>query len=381
MLRRPSSQPRWSVAERFKFPAIRPAIPKVERWAHYLEPSYRARWFSNFGPVVDQFETSLGEQFGHDGEVFTSANNCTTAIAAALIALKVGGPVAIPAFSFPATASAVKMAGAEPCVVDVDLDTWSLGVERLREAFRLRRFEAVVLVVPFGIAQDFAPQIRFCLEQGVAVVIDNASGLGGPTVPLVSERCFEAYSLHATKPFAIGEGGVIRSRASQSEDLRRALNFGLQEGLPQEGMWGLNGKLPEVSAAIGLAVLEDFSDVVRRRQRAAGRYSELFADCQSAKFITDSPRAPWQMFPMLLPRIEEVALCIEAAAKRGLELRRNYRPTLQHWPGTTDLAPCPNARLLADRMISVPVYSDMTDAETEAIAGILRDCLCRAAAA
>src|SRR4051812_10606376 len=95
----------------FRFPAMRPSIPAPADWIGYLQKSYEARWFSNFGPVVCEFEKRLTANFALEGEVIATANNATSAITAALIAFRARGDVVIPAFSFAATASGVSMAG------------------------------------------------------------------------------------------------------------------------------------------------------------------------------------------------------------------------------------------------------------------------------
>jgi len=94
----------------FRFPFIRPVVPPIAKWAGYLDPAYRIKWFSNFGPVVRQFETELSARLCHDDEVITTANSCTSGIASPLIARNISGAVLIPAFTFPATVSAVIMA-------------------------------------------------------------------------------------------------------------------------------------------------------------------------------------------------------------------------------------------------------------------------------
>ena len=247
----------------YRFPFIRPVVPPVAKWAHYLEPAYRTKWFSNFGPVAHQFETELSKRLCHPDEV-TTANNCTSGIAAALVARNVFGTVLVAAFTFPATISAVIMARAEPCVLDVDCDTWCLP-----KTLDSEKCGAVVLVSPFGLRQNFTRHFEICARHGVPVLIDNAAGLSSKGMPLPHGSCFEIYSLHAAKPFAVGEGGAIRSRASQAEALGRALNFGLKRGSVPGGSWGINGKLPEVSAAIGLAVLEDFDRIIAHRHATA----------------------------------------------------------------------------------------------------------------
>ncbi len=359
----------------FRFPFIRPVLPGVEKWSHYLHPAYEAKWFSNFGPVALRFEAELSARLCHRSEIITTANNCTSGIAAALIARGVSGSVAIPAFTFPATASAVIMAGAKPHVLDVDLETWSLSATLLEKFLRSGKWEAVVLVAPFGLRQDFSTHIEACRACNVPVLIDNAAGLSTKGSPLPDSNCYEIYSLHATKPFAIGEGGAIRSRASETEALRRALNFGLRRGSVPSGSWGINGKLPEVSAAIGLAVLEDFDRTIAHRQATALRYIDLLKDFDDLDYPVEVARSPWQVFPMSLPSPAIVNQFIESAGEEGLQVRRGYHPTLEDWPGTNKMAACPNARSLAERVIALPIYSDMTEEEESHIIAIVRRCL------
>ena len=359
----------------YRFPAIRPALPPLEAWAPFLEPAYAQKWFSNFGPVVSRFEAGLTDRLCHSNEIITLTSNCTSGIAAALIALKIHGAVLVPAYTFPATASAVIMAGAQPVVVDVDPRTWSLSAEIIEQAMRGYSYEAVVLVAPFGIREDLSTHFEICERHSLPIVIDNASGLDSLEPPLPNERSFEIYSLHATKAFPIGEGGAIRSWASQSKALRGALNFGLQGGAAQPGCWGINGKLPEVSAAIGLAVLKRFDMVTAHRRMIAGRYITLLAEFDRLVHPTRVDRAPWQLFPVLFPSAETAECFIERAGFRSLQVRRGYHPSLEDWPGTGKVAPCPNAKSLSARIVLLPVYSDGTEEEIAQMIGIIRDTL------
>jgi dTDP-4-amino-4,6-dideoxygalactose transaminase len=361
--------------QRYRFPFIRPLIPPVTEWAEHLELAYGARWFSNFGPVTRKFESQLGHRFCGSNEIMITASNCTAGISAALIALKVHGAVLIPAFTFPATMSAVIMAGAEPCVLDVDLETWCLSLSRLEKSVRSGKYDAVVLVAPFGLPRDFSEHFQICQKYNVPVVIDNAAGLGGKVVALPDENCFEVFSLHATKPFAIGEGGVIRSQSHHAEALRLALNFGLEHGAPAAGCWGINGKLPEVGGAIGLAVLESYDEVLARRRSVAQSYIELLRDYDSVAFCADVQSAPWQSFPVLFSSPTVAQRFLKHAAEKGLQARAGYHPTLENWPRTRSLGDSPNARFLAERMMLLPVYSDSTEDEVAAMSQILRHSL------
>jgi dTDP-4-amino-4,6-dideoxygalactose transaminase len=267
------------------------------------------------------------------------------------------------------------MAGAKPCIIDVDRDTWSLSASLLEKTLNSEKCGAVVLVSPFGLQQNFAAHLAMCARHGVPALIDNAAGFGMKGLPIPDESCFEIYSLHATKPFAIGEGGAIRSRASEADALQRALNFGLKRGSVAGGWWGINGKLPEISAAVGLAVLEDFDRIVAHRRAAARRYIDFLKDFDNLDYSMEVDRAPWQVFPVLLPSAEIAREFIEETAEAGLQIRLGYYPSLEDWPGTRKLAGCPNARLLAERMVALPIYSDITEDELSHIIGIVRRCL------
>jgi dTDP-4-amino-4,6-dideoxygalactose transaminase len=359
-----------AVRGHFRFPAMRPSIPPPERWIDYLQKSYAARWFANFGPVVRDFEERLTARFAAPGEVMLTANNCTSAITAALIAFGARGDMVVPAFSFAATAAGVMGAGGRPLIVDVDSQNGVLDPTLLEEVLSTCDVGAVVMVVPFGIACELTQQLDVCARYGVPVVIDNASGLGGPVVPLW-RNAVEVYSMHATKPFAVGEGGAIRTHPSLTSALRYALNFGLEHGTPL-GSWGINGKMPEVLAAVGMAVLDEYDEVLSIRQTVAEKYIELLAPFEGLKCRGVASNAPWHGFPVQLPSSDCVETLVGYLASRSVDIRRYYRPSLEDWPGTIKLAPSPNARRHADTTITLPVYSDMNADEFEVLAVILR---------
>src|SRR5271154_1659830 len=204
---------------KYRFPVVRPALPEPQEWLPHLQESYDQHWFSNFGPVATRFEAALAAHFGEPGDAFVATSNATAALAACLIAEKITGVVLLPAFTFPACAGAIRMAGAEPMLVDVEGATWGCGVQKLGRALDRTNAEAVMLVAPFGITQDFSAHVELCRRRGVMVLVDNAAGLGGGPRSRRALRgtAYEVYSLHATKPFAIGEGGAIQTPADRVE--------------------------------------------------------------------------------------------------------------------------------------------------------------------
>ena len=117
---------------------VRPSVPSSEKWVPFLGPAYAAGRFSNHGPVVKEFERELREWCGVPERDVAVVSSATSGLVATLIALGVQGPVAMPAFTFPATAHAVRLAGCTPTFCDVDPDTWELDPRAAAKQSRRR---------------------------------------------------------------------------------------------------------------------------------------------------------------------------------------------------------------------------------------------------
>lgn len=349
----------------FRFPTVRPAVPEPQDWLPYLRESYERHWFTNFGPVATCFEAALAAQFGEAGDAFVAASSATAALAACLIAEGVHGTVLVPAFTFPASVAAIRMAEAEPALIDVDPASWACDLASLERGLDRTGAKAVMLVAPFGITQDFLPHVALCEARGAVAVVDNAAGLGGGGRARRALRgtAYEVYSLHATKPFALGEGGAIQCPKDRVERLRSSLNFGLPWSASRPGGRGINGKMPEVSAAIGMAVLADYADTLVARRRQAKRYIEMMARFDGVSVPRGLADQPWQVFPCLMPSARAADTVTDALLSRGLEARRYYRPSLTQWGGIAAVDDCPVSEDLAERMVCLPIYSDASGLE------------------
>jgi dTDP-4-amino-4,6-dideoxygalactose transaminase len=363
-----------------KFPLIRPDLPPISAWIPVLEEAYRCGRFSNFGPLSRRLEGILEESWGGAETVCVATSSGTTALAAPLIASGITGRVIVPAFTFPATLSAIRMAGAVPFLVDVSPDDWRVSADTLARAVDATGAQGAMLLCPFGQQSDFHPHAALLGSRGGLLVVDNAAGLGVARMQLESRPwCFEACSLHATKPFAVGEGGVVFAHRSREDGLRRALNFGLKPGSPSElDGWGINGKLSEMHAAVGIATAAGFTKRLGRRRAVVKRYIDALAGFPEITACTDPMASSWQLFPMLLPTSEAAGRFIAAAGDGGMEIRRYYAPALSCMPEVDRLGPCPVAESLAKRMCCVPVYADATQEEEVEMAEVFQRALAAA---
>lgn len=357
----------------YRYRLVVPDIPAPTEYLHLLEEIHQNGWYSNFGPLVRRLESELLTTFGASEESCVTCSNATAGLSAALLASGRTGPVLIPAFTFPAALGAVRAAGMTPIVADVDRQTWTLRGAMLDRALGETGAKAVILLAPFGIQQNWTEELAICRRRGVALVIDNAAGLGGPRSSQgFGEEVFEIFSMHATKPFAVGEGGAIFAHRSHDAALRSALNFALDSHTNPAGpAWGFNGKMSEFHAAIAIVQLTRIRSAVVRRQSFAAIYRDRLVAYPELVFPNDVECAPWQFFPVLLPSAEAAERLIKAAAAAGVELRRYYRQSLSLWPNTQCFETCPVAEDLGDRMCVLPVRSVASDDEVGQIVTLI----------
>jgi dTDP-4-amino-4,6-dideoxygalactose transaminase len=359
---------------------VEPDLPAPSEYLPLLEEIFENGWYSNFGPLVRRFENELLATKGAPEETCVTCCNATAGLSAALLATRRSGPVLLPAFTFPASLGAVHAAGMTAIVADVDRNDWALGGNLLERALAETGASIVMLVAPFGMRRDLEADLAICKKRGAAVVIDSASGLGGPRAEhCLGEEVFEVFSMHATKPFAVGEGGAIFAHRAHDCALRSVLNFALNSYAEPGGpTWGFNGKMSEFHAAVGISQLRRIDDIVLRRRAFAIIYRDRLAHYPQIVCPQDMNCAPWQFFPVVLPSMTAAERFIETAAAASVEIRRYYRPSLSRWPETRCFGPCPVAEDLADRLCVLPVRAVTTGLETSQIADLVLDALHRA---
>ena len=263
----------------FRHRLVVPDLPAPSEYLPLLEEIFESGWYSNFGPLVRRFESQLLAAVGAPEESCVTCSNATAGLSAALLANGRTGQVLIPAFTFPATLSGVRAAGMTEIVVDVNVDNWALGGDLLDRPLPKTGAGAAMLVAPFGMRRNLEADLTICRKRGAAVILDSAASLGAPRpANSLGNDVFEVFSMHATKPFAVGEGGAIFAHRAHDGALRSALNFALNSyANPGGPVWGFNGKMSEFHAAVGIAQLGRIDNIVGRRQAFAKRYRDRLA--------------------------------------------------------------------------------------------------------
>jgi dTDP-4-amino-4,6-dideoxygalactose transaminase len=211
-----------------------------------------------------------------------------------------------------------------------------------------------------------------CAEAEVPLIVDSAAGFGAVSddgTPIGAQGDVEVVSFHATKPFAIGEGGAMFTRDDRMRArLESAVNFGLNAERRVEFAPGFNGKMSELHAATGLAVLDGFDAALDARRRAVRRVQRQIE--HRVSFQAESPRSTWQFMPVAFSS-EIERLEAERCCEGAVEVRTYYTPLhtmgpFRQWPvGDLGLEVTDD---LVSRLLCLPMAADITDDEADHIA-------------
>jgi dTDP-4-amino-4,6-dideoxygalactose transaminase len=365
-------------------PVLKPRLPTADAVLPYLRRIDASRIYTNFGPLAMEFEARLCDRFRLPRAAFATASSGTAALVGALLARADRGDdarpfAAMPAFTFVATAVAAEQCGYRPLLVDIDPRTWMLDPEALLDHPDLARIGVVIPVAPFGKAVPQAPWKAFEARTGIPVVIDGAA-------------CFEAIdaapeeflgdipvalSFHATKSFAVGEGGGVACRdEALAQRVVRALNFGFYGSRDSQSA-SINGKLSELHAAVGLAELDGWEAKRAALHAVARRYRERFAAAGLADRFFGPPLISSSYALFACGSAEESSRAQAALRADAVEFRLWYGGGLQeqtHFATSRHGALAATADL-APRLLGVPMFPDLgADAIARVVGALATAC-------
>lgn len=319
------------------------------------------------GPVVEALENDWCKL---TSKRFAAAlGSGVASLRLALIALRVeaGDEVIVPAYSCVALLNAVLSTGATPVLADVELDRWVLSAETVRAVIS-NKTRAIIAVHLFGMPAPIPELGGF----GIPVIEDCAHAIHGRVGngPIGSAGQLNVSSFYATKLIAGGEGGIIAGDdADMIARVKLARNYSDQPPSPHN----LNDKMTDIEAALVRVQLSKSSEIIRRRQILAARYSEFLRPLEQAGLVllpeANSNRV-WYRYAARLLRHRTIDVCAQAQ-RDSVHVDQpvwDLRPESVWKPGSmTDLA--------FDTLISLPLYPDLSETEQDLVCKVFSDAL------
>ncbi|MFC0414202.1 aminotransferase class I/II-fold pyridoxal phosphate-dependent enzyme [Cytobacillus solani] len=318
-------------------PFLKPNVVKKESYLQYLSKIDENKIYTNYGPLNSQFEERILEEYFKGKGKVTTVNNATMGLILSINELK--RPQAkyaiMPSFTFSATPLSAMWCGLEPYFVDIDKETWLMDEEKLGEALKLLG-DQVAIVVPYATFGSYLNLTfyNYIQESGIPVVIDAAPCFGTTFENNhIGENFYGSivFSFHATKSFGIGEGGLVYSRNTDLiQSIRKASNFGYY-GTRESTSLGINSKLSEYHAAIGLATLDIYQEKIQKRQQVFEYYLEEINNYGLLEKGWEIQKTvgsiPYQFFSILCPKGEKNREYIEKLEQNSINAVSYYNPS------------------------------------------------------
>lgn len=358
---------------------VRPSFPKTGQFLAAFEKALETGQVANNSRWVVEFEARLSEYLGVPTLVFCNGQiGMMTMLRAAGIS---GGEVIVPSFTFSATPHAVSWVGAEPVFADI-LDDLTMRLDPSDVERRITdRTVAILAVDAYGVASDYASLSDIAKRHKLKFLVDSAPSFGtrvnGRLVGGFGDA--QMFSFHATKAFSTMEGGCVSSRDPELLARVKALrNFGQVDGADCHEP-GLNGKMLEISALIGLEQLKTFEHTVATRRRAVERMRSGLSQIPGL-LVGREPagvQANWLFLPVVVD-IEGFGLDREALAsaleKHNVFVRKYYSPPCHHMTAyrTQKEVKLDVTERTAYNVIALPLYNDMTDEECDIIVAAIQ---------
>ena len=353
-----------------------PMLPPLEQYTEALSELWKSAMLTNGGVFHDRLEVALAERMGSG--LVSIWNNGTTALMGALSAMDLSGEVIVTPFTFPATVHAISLLGLEPVFADIEPDTMTIASASIAER-ATDRTTAILGTHVYGISCDTASIGALGRTLGARVIYDGAHSFSRPT-PVFDDSAdalgdATMLSFHATKLFHTVEGGALVTRDPELDrKFRLTRNFGIKSETEAEGL-GLNGKLSELHAAMGLQVLAMLDEELDRRAAIGDRYAQHLAGFEGLTVAAGLDECR-QYFVI---RISDAfgstrdELC-DALRSVNVHARRYFFPLVSDLHPYSTLASAqelPVAKQVASECLALPYHGSITNDQIDLIGDLI----------
>lgn len=369
-------------------PVVKPYLPNKEKYKDYVEQIYTSGRLTNGGPLVHELEDRLAEYLGVDHIICVS--NGTIALNVAYKALCLQGEVITTPNSYVATTSSLVWDGIKPVFADISPDDFNINPNNIRRLIN-KNTSAIVAVHVFGNPckveeiQSIADEFELKVVYDAAHAFDVFYNLGNNQKKnILTFGDISTISFHATKLFHTIEGGAIATNdAVIAEKIRSLINFGYGNSNDTMGN-GINAKMNELEAAMGLCVLAEINNVKASRKNIWDTYFDSLKNIVTFQKWNVKSSNNYAYAPILLQTEEELFRVLNALEQQKIFPRRYFYPSLDTLPyfkkvistdiiGTgSNVIKCITSQDITKRILCLPIYPGLTCREQSEIIKIIQ---------
>jgi dTDP-4-amino-4,6-dideoxygalactose transaminase len=350
-----------------------PSLAPLNEVTALLEGVWDRGILTHNGPLVQRFEKEICEKLGLQN--FLTVTNGTIAIQMAIKALEIKGEIITTPFTWVATLSAIQWEGCIPVFCDIDPDTLNMDPAKI-EAAITDETVAIMPVHVFGNPCDVEAIEAIAKKHELKVIYDAAHAIGSSYKgkSLLEFGDVSATSLHATKLLNTAEGGgCIATDNEVHEKIKRIRFFGHNDAkeIVEEGF---NGKITEVHAALGIANLKYYDEVLQDRKAKYIFYKEALKDLEGVRFqIMKIGEVNYSYFPIIFEEEAQLLKVEKALNEAKIVPRRYFYPAVNTLEAIVKYVEMPIAEDIAKRILCLPLYWNLDMEDVKRIIEIIQN--------
>ena len=349
-----------------------PSLAPLSEFNAYLEQIWESGVMTHNGPLVQRLEKEISAHEGVPDTICLANGTC--ALQLAVRALDLDGEIITTPFSFIATANIIAWERCTPVFVDIDPGTWNIDPAKI-EAAITEKTVAIMPVHVFSAPCDVHAIQRIADKHQLKIIYDAAHAMcvkvdGKSIMEYGDVSCT---SFHATKLFNTCEGGACFAKdAGIAARIRRMRFFGFDEAkeVVDDGM---NAKMTEISAGLGLANLKHLGEVRKLRREKYERYMSLLSGCDCITFQKFNPEEyNYSYMPVLFDSEERLLHVMDIFAKENIFPRRYFYPSLETMK-VFDHEKLPISHSISSRIMCLPLYSSLSNDAIDKVASLAKN--------
>lgn len=356
-------------------PVTKTFLPSIDHYISYVQIAFEEGWITNRGKLVVELERRLRDFLEVENILIT--NNGTVPLQIALKILGNEGEIITTPFSYVATSSSIIWENCIPVFVDIDPVYWTIDETKIESAIT-KKTTCILATHVFGNPCNIEVIESVAKKHNLKVIYDAAHCFG---VKYNSKSIFNygdvsTCSFHATKIFHTGEGGAVFCKDNQLfHTFYYSHNFGHNGPLEFYGL-GINGKISELQAAMGLSVLPYFDEIMLSRKRIVSMYDNIICSPKIQRIkIRENTSWNYSYYPIVFNNELELNKVLYEFNKNNIFPRRYFYPSLNKLPYLKSLSVMPISEQVAGSIICLPLYHSLTDRDIDLIVTCLQNSL------
>jgi len=349
----------------------RPYMPDINKYKAYIDRIYSTARLTNSAELHNELQERLQAYLGVKNLLLVTNGTLALQLAYRLLALK--GEVITTPFSFVATTSSLVWEGLKPVFADIDEKSFNIDPEKIIPLIS-EKTSAIVPTHIFGnpckvdrigeIAQKYNLKLIYDGAHAFSVRHNDQSIYNFGDISIMS--------FHATKMFHTAEGGALVIKDDDLyEKARLMINFGIDNEDSVKEL-GINAKMNELQAAMGLCLLDDMADIIDEQERIVTKYKDSLESCIEMQHHKREDSSNYSYFPIVLKSDEQCQKVKLALKESGIIARRYFSPSLNKLNYLKESFSCANSESLSKRVLCLPVYCSLATDDLERIINIIK---------